>query len=271
MSVRKRAGGALDRLQRSVARSDRATQLAVLARNQCNRVVRYHLAGGHRQDETGEVWLVRTTAPRLRTFVDVGANVGDWTALVRQHAPHAAGLLFEPSTAALRKLRHRFGNQRGIDIVDAAVAAEPGEADFFEEPDAGESSSMVPGHAPAGSSARRVRVTTLDDELDRRGVERVDLMKVDAEGYDFEVLRGALRYLREHRVAVIQFEYNRPWARAGATLAGAIGMLAEHGYETLLLRDDGLEKIDHEFYGEFFDYANFVALSPGAQPLVPTR
>ena len=251
-----------------MARSDRATQLAVLARNQCNRVVRYHLAGGHRQDETGEVWLVRATAPRLCTFVDVGANVGDWTALVRLYAPGAAGLLFEPSVGALGELRCRFGNQRGIEIVDAAVAAEPGEAKFFEEPGAGEASSMVPGHAPAGSSARRVRVTTLDDELDTRGIERVDLMKVDAEGYDFEVLRGASTSLREYRVAVIQFEYNRPWARAGATLAGAIGMLAEHGYETFLLRGDGLEKIDHEFYGEFFDYANFVALSPAAQPLM---
>jgi FkbM family methyltransferase len=262
--VRTRAGGTLDRLQRRLGRSAPATRCAVLLRNQCNRVIRYHLAGGHRQAESGEAWLIQAMGPRVRTFVDVGANVGDWSALLRQHAPDAKGLLFEPGTVAVKRLRARFDPGPGLEIIEAAVGSEPGEADFFEQPDAGEASSMVGAHSGEGSSLRRVRVTTLDAELAHRNIERVDLLKIDAEGYDFEVLRGARKALRDQRVDVIQFEYNRPWASAGATLAGAITFLGECGYRTYLLRDGGLAMIDHEFYGEFFDYANFAALTPAA-------
>jgi FkbM family methyltransferase len=267
-AARKWAGARMDRLQRVVARSPRATHVAVLARNQCNRVIRYHLAGGHRQDVSGEAWLVDTIGGRLRSFVDVGANVGDWTELVRTRAPEAEGLLFEPSAEAARALRARFDDRAGIEIVEAAVGSEPGEARFFEEPGAGEASSMVPGHSGPGTIARTVRVTTLDAELQGREIDQVDLVKIDAEGYDFEVLRGALESLRHHRLSLLQFEYNRPWARAGATLAAAIGLLEDCGYETFLLREDGLTKIDHAFYGEFFDYTNFVAVSPAGDGLL---
>jgi FkbM family methyltransferase len=234
----------------------------VFVRNQCNRVIRYHLAGGHRQEESGEAWLVTAIAPGVTTFVDVGANLGDWTAVIREHAPDARGLLFEPSEAALDGLRDRFGHDPGIEIVDAAVGAEPGEARFFEEPGAGEASSLVPGHAAPDATLRTVRIATLDDELAQRDLGQVDLLKIDAEGYDFEVLRGARGSLRERRFGVIQFEYNGPWARAGGTLAGAIGLLESCGYEVYLLRDSGLTRVDHEFYGEFFGYTNFVALGP---------
>ena len=267
-TARRRAGGLLDRLQRALARSPRATKAAVYLRNQSDRVIRYHLAGGHRQVETGEAWLIRALAPRLKRFVDVGANLGDWTSLVREQAPEAEGLLFEPGETALHGLRQRFGGDQGLEIVEAALAAEEGEAEFFEEPDAGEASSLVPGHAAPGAVARRVRLTTLDRELGDRGIEHVDLLKVDAEGYDFEVMRGAVESLRARRFRVIQFEYNRPWARAGATLAGAIGLLESCGYQVRLLRDSGLTPIEHEFYGEFFGYANFVALAPAAVTLL---
>ena len=231
-------------------------------------MIRYHLAGGHRQEETGEAWLVRALAPTMKRFVDVGANLGDWTSLVREHAPQAEGLLFEPGQTALNGLRQRFGEERGLEIVEAAVASEEGEAEFFEEPDAGEASSLVPGHAAAGAVARRVRLTTLDHALAERAIEHVDLLKIDAEGYDYEVMRGAVNSLRAHRFDVVQFEYNQPWARAGGTLAGAIGLLEGCGYQVRLLRDSGLMPIDHEFYREFFGYANFVAVAPAAVSLL---
>jgi hypothetical protein len=108
-------------------------------------------------------------------------------------------------------------------------------------------------------------VTTLDEELAARGIAEVDLLKIDAEGYDLHVLRGAERCLAARAVAVVQFEYNRPWLFARSTLGEALRLLEDHGYEVHLLRRDGLHAFDYDREREFFGYANFVALSPAGR------
>src|SRR5690242_13811634 len=65
-------GAMLNRTQRRLGRSPRATRAAVLLRNQCNRVIRYHLTPSDDPTENGEMWLLDAIAPRVRTFVDVG-------------------------------------------------------------------------------------------------------------------------------------------------------------------------------------------------------
>ena len=105
-------------------------------------------------------------------------------------------------------------------------------------------------------------MTTLDCALEQRGLTCVDFVKIDAEGLDYSVLAGAEHALHSHTFGAVQFEYNRPWAEVGATLGGARRLLAQHGYRLFALRADGLYTFDYEHYGEFFGYANFVALSP---------
>ncbi len=53
----------------------------------------------------------------------------------------------------------------------------------------------------------RVEATTLDAFLDRHGIARVAFLKVDTEGHDLNVLRGAARSLAEGRIGLIQFEF----------------------------------------------------------------
>ena len=127
-------------------------------------------------------------------------------------------------------------------------------------PAAGVTSSVVAGFSAKGAVARRVEVVALDDEMERRGVERIDLLKIDAEGYDAFVIEGARRLLARRAIGVLQFEYNAPWLAAGRTLAGAIRLLEAAGYRTFLLRRRGLVRFDVARHGEFASYANFVAV-----------
>jgi FkbM family methyltransferase len=183
-------------------------------------------------------------------------------------APRAHGLLFEPSAQAAACLKDRFGSDERLRIVEAAVGDVPGALELHEEPDAGETTSLVAGHSGSDAITRTVAVVTIDAEL---GADRLDLLKIDTEGYDLHVLRGARRALAEHRIAVVQFEYNRPWARAGSTLAAAYELLQGLGYEVFALRHDGLHAIPYDHLGDFFSYANFVAVAPGVEGLSITR
>jgi FkbM family methyltransferase len=258
---------ALGWMQRRLGRSRLATSAAVLIRNQARSVIRSHLADGPDANTNGEadflreVISARGASPFI--FFDVGANVGDWTAIALQTAASARGVLFDPSTEACAALRRRF-QANSIEIVQAALADTVGEAVFYQEPGAGTHSSLVSGFARAGSEQRRVPVTTVDAEAAKRSIDRLDFLKVDCEGYDLHVLRGARTVLSQQRVDVVQFEYNEPWADAGSTLAAAIRYLNGLNYEVLLLRSSGLHRFRYERYGEFLDYANFVAVPTGS-------
>jgi hypothetical protein len=130
------------------------------------------------------------------------------------------------------------------------------------EPEAGETSSLVPGFSRPTATAIKVPVTTIDHEIGKRGLGLVDFIKVDAEGFDLKVLKGAARMLRQKQIGVVQFEYNAPWAEAGSTLAEARRYLEGMGYELFLLKGDGLYSPQFQRYGEYFGYSNYVAVSP---------
>ena len=244
-------GGLLDHAERQLGRSLRAAHVATLVRNQCDRVIGYHFAPSDHGSKNGEDWLIEHLAPD--TFVDVGANVGDWTAAVLERVPNAQGALIEPGAAAVARLHDRFADR--VRIIAAAAGDAEGELRFYEQANAGEHSSLLPG-VVSGGVERRVPIVTVDS-LD---LERIDLLKIDVEGFDARVLRGATRMLSEHRIGAVQFEYNHPWIAAGDTLAGAVAFLAAAGYDTFALRPGWLERFDLGRWGEFFCYSNFVAL-----------
>ncbi len=262
-TVPTRCKRALTHLRMAAARSRVASRLSLLLRNQFAHIVGQSLFQGFDPRENGEAWLCDVVLPQTHTFIDVGANFGNWAApFLGLPVPNQRrAFLFEPAEFAVARLSERFGGMAGVEIIRAAVADVSGETTFFERPNGSEQSSLTPCDAQSGVRPRTVRVTKIDEEMESRGVEHVDVMKIDTEGYDLHVLRGSTRMLADHRVGVIQFEYNSPWSAAGSTLAGARNLLARYGYPTYLLRRTGLFEMDFDRYGEFFSYANFVAFS----------
>lgn len=253
----------LNAIQKRLAHSKAAVHLALTVRNQCRCVIKYSLAQDHDPRSNGEEWLAHQIAPTAALFVDVGANKGDWSKLFLDLMPEAGkGLLFEPSENAAGKLHQAFLQSDRVEIVQAAVSDVIGQMTFYEEAEAGETSSLVSGFSQADATQKIVSVTTLDQELGQRQYTAVDMLKVDVEGYDLHVLRGAHHCLSHQQIGVIQFEYNRPWAFAGSTLAAAFQYLKSSGYEVFLLRPDCLQVFDYKRYEEYFEYSNFVALAP---------
>lgn len=255
----------ISRIQEVLSRSRFVVLAAVAIRRAMGGIIGHRLRrGGIDPELNGEGWLQSLLADRCEVFVDVGANTGEWSAAMLQLSPRARGILYEPAAPALARLRERFSDDDRIEIVDAAVSDAPGTAAFYEEPAAGETSSLVAEHSVSGSTRREVRVVTLDEELSRRGVEHVDLLKIDAEGFDLMALRGATDALRSGRIDVVQFEYNAPWAVVGATLTAAQRLLSECGFTLYALRQGALGTVPLDWLGELFMYANFVGVSAAA-------
>lgn len=204
----------------------------------------------------GEAQWLRAVVDRVQYFVDVGANKGDWSEMVLRQQQVKGALLIEPGSFAREMLKTRFAGKPEIQIIEAAAGSAGGWMSFFEEPEAGETSSLIAGFSQ-NAVERKVRLTTVDDEVVRSAWPHVDFLKIDAEGFDFQVLEGCQQLLREGRVCYGQFEYNSPWQESGATLTFALSWLRRFGYRSFLIKRDGLHEPRIQFYGEYFCYSNY--------------
>lgn len=253
-------------LQKAIAGSRLGLTAAIKMREQCDTIIGLGLQSGIAPERNGEGWLVELLAPRSSYFVDVGGNIGAWSLLFADRMNSAPrGLVFEPAPGTVRKLQAAIAGAGypGIEVLPCAAADVPGTGRFWAEAEYGETSSLVARHSAPRSMQVEVPITTLDIELEKRNVQHVDVLKIDAEGYDLRVLMGARNLLARQGAAVVQFEYNHPWAAAGSTLQSAFALLEGYGYKVRVLKSGGLYIVDPARVGEYYRYSNYVAYTDG--------
>lgn len=251
----------LDRAYARLARSDAALATARHVRGIASAVIAKRLAPSTLPEYNGELWLAGRVASDVTVAIDVGANVGDWSAMALSRFGRLERLLaYEPGLIG-DELRRRLDGDPRATVITAAVSDQPGTIPFYDETTDSKLSSVV---KPTGLVAREVPCVRLDDEFDAREIEHVDFLKVDVEGLDLHVLRGAERALREQRVSIVQYEYSPMWQDAGSTLRAAHRLLTGAGYRVLLITQGALREFDPAAQTELYTYANFVALLPAA-------
>lgn len=176
-----------------------------------------------------EVALVPFLADRRRLALDIGANKGVYTYALLEHgcAVHA----FEPNPKMFRILE---GWARGRAVLhSAALGAEPGRAELmipktssgYSNQGGSLSTDMIAGRA---FGAVEVEVKTLD----ALGLADVGFMKIDVEGFELEVLRGARSMLaRDRPVLLIEMEERH----TRKPLLSMIDEVRGYGYRALAL------------------------------------
>lgn len=128
--------------------------------------------------------------------IDVGTNVGAVSlALAKYIGPEGKIYSFEPGKPNLERLAANLDLnpelKKRIEVHPVGVSNEPGELKWHEEPG-------NPGNAMLGKDgSHSVPVITLDNFAREQHLQRVDFMKVDVEGMEFEVLTGARNMLKE--------------------------------------------------------------------------
>jgi FkbM family methyltransferase len=158
-------------------------------------------------------------------FIDVGANVGTYTLWAAEHGAEVIAL--EPAADTFALLQENIAlNKYQVTARQAAAGDHCGTARFTAGLDA--------GNSLAADGPVLTELVTIDSLI---GDRLVAGMKVDVEGFEVDVLRGAARALAEHRIGVIQIEWNHASLLAvGEDRRSIAILLADHGYR--LFRPD---------------------------------
>jgi FkbM family methyltransferase len=164
--------------------------------------------------------------PRGGTFVDVGANVGLISLPIARRRPDATVIGFEPHPTNIRM----WETNCALNSLPNARLEPLGLGDH-----SGPSAMAVPGDLGAGyiteSGDIPVVMTTLDSYAADHGIERIDVVKIDAEGGEPQVLDGASRLLDSGAIRCIIIEINDlALARSGLNGAAVVDRLTGYGY-----------------------------------------
>jgi FkbM family methyltransferase len=229
----------------------------------------------------GELFLQRCTLafspPGQIHLIDVGANVGRWSCAMVAAARQAGRLddidlhAFEPSSFTFVHLSEAL-SEHSVTLSQIALSERPGFSTLHVVmPGAGTNSLHGSARSSAGATTEKVATTTLDAYAARAGLERITLVKIDTEGHDLAVLRGARRLLTEQRIVIAQFEYNHRWVDARSYLRDAFDLLQPLGYRLGKVTPRGVE-----FYSrwdadlETFVEGNYVACTHSAAARLPS-
>jgi FkbM family methyltransferase len=161
-------------------------------------------------------------------FVDVGANIGSYAIWAAELGAEVIAL--EPAEDTFALLAENVAlNGYQVRAIHAAAGAESGTARFTSGLD------CVNRFDPGGIV--EIAVITIDSIIGNRTIAG---MKVDVEGFEIEVLRGCEKALSEHRVRLIQLEWNATSVRAvGTDRRPVADLLAKHGYSLYAAGPDG--------------------------------
>ena len=162
---------------------------------------------------------------------DVGANVGFWSLYFAGFEPRIEHVVaFEPDATNLKLLR-RNKDTNGLDhldVRDVALSDHEGTAMFHADAVTGSTGSLeaeqtfIATHYDRKSTAVQVRLGTVDAEI-AAGTPAPDFLKIDVEGHELSLLRGAERLLTERRPSIL---IEVSGEHSGATVA----LLKERSY-----------------------------------------
>ncbi|MER6078598.1 FkbM family methyltransferase [Streptomyces sp. NPDC001833] len=154
--------------------------------------------------EPGTLATWSRLAARNSTIADVGAHVGYFSMIAAHANPKAKVHSFEPvdQIHARLSVNVRSNGVQNVKLHQAGVSSEPGWADISVRFSGNllSTGSTLEGGAAPDAQQKRIQLLTLDEVF---AETRLDLVKIDVEGHEMSVLRGARQVLKRDRPTLV--------------------------------------------------------------------
>ncbi|WP_295388955.1 FkbM family methyltransferase [uncultured Thiodictyon sp.] len=202
--------------------------------------------------------------PAEAVFFDVGANVGDYSNVLAKEYPGAAIYAFEPNP---NTFSHLVKNARGVArcfnigmgdkqgngiIATCSNGLFSAHASMYRE-------VFAEFHGHTDIVTNSFKQETIDEFCESENIGRIDFLKIDTEGNELNVLKGAENSLAQGKIDMIQFEFGECNVFSRVFLRDFYAIL--HNYN--IYRIDSMRLIplfDYNIGNEIFRFQNFLAV-----------
>lgn len=222
--------------------------------------------------ENGEKFLMDLILPKIlkngsrKIIFDIGANIGDYTENLSKRFLEANIYSFEPNPYAFQVLNRRFGATENVIKNNFALGATRGKDNLFFY-----SADKTTGHASINLkvfelhkrtdlNSSEINIETIDNFCSDNNIDRVDFMKIDTEGFEYNVLLGAKKMINSGQISFIQFEFNEMNITSRIFLKDFYDLLP--GYEFYRLKQNCLFPLkEYSSKEEVFIIQNLLAVN----------
>lgn len=145
----------------------------------------------------------------INTMFDVGANIGQTWAWFRLYEKESKVYCFEPVSNTFELLKNKTKKDRNCVIENIALGDVPGEKKiklFDNNSSVLNSLNYELMNKDRMAKAEVIRIDTLDNYCIKNDINKIDLLKIDTEGYELMVLEGAKRMLDNANISFIYCE-----------------------------------------------------------------
>ncbi len=192
-------------------------------------------------------------------ILDVGANTGYTAAWFSTMADRVYAFEPDPGNVEILREQIRIRGLTNVEIWQCAVSDAPGYAELHLKEHGGHNALSEVGASETRGTIR-VQCMTVDDFMQDEGVDTVSLLKVDVEGFEPEVLRGARVGLSSGAIQRVLLEFSPEfYRRRGIDDRAPVTMLADHGFVLYLTNGDPFDPDDPRAS----DQCDVLAFAPG--------
>jgi FkbM family methyltransferase len=258
-----RPGQVKDALRRSIARHRRSSLVTAIHNAAAFVESAWHNEGVDFETNGERFVLERLRMADFKVALDVGANVGHWTktALALWPRCHIHAVEIAPKTFADLEANSRTwpGADRAH-LHQFGLSETAGSLAMYDYPDRRELTSDTPRHDGLTIVPFEAQVTTLDQFCADQRIDHIDYLKIDVEGAEHRVLKGASALLQANRIECIQFEYGAFSIDTRVMLQDYFGWLGQsHAIGKIF--PNHVAFTDYDWTMESFRFSNYLCVS----------
>jgi FkbM family methyltransferase len=202
------------------------------------------LSTGTYEDEINK--LIRISLKPGHIALDIGANIGLQSIRMAQCVGNSGHVYsFEPLNYLQKKLKRNIGLNKleNVTLLPFALSDQAGETTYTIDETNWNQGTFNLNNKNSGSKAQQIIVKVADQLTEIRTLSRLDLVKIDVEGFEFHVLKGLEATLKKHLPRII-FEYDSNyWDNNGHHISDCSDFLKGLGYQLYQITSVGCELI----------------------------
>ncbi len=164
-------------------------------------------------ERNGEAWLIRKVAqimPSDGVVFDVGANQGRWAKAVKDSAPGAQVHCFEISPKTFANLQTAMGGAGDVRLNNFGLSDKADEIQFRDYGTNHGGNTLIQDPCYVHNKPVEMvsaKVVTGAEYCKEQDVAKIDLLKIDVEGWEYFVLKGFEQMIADKKIKIVQFEY----------------------------------------------------------------